>query len=65
MIHDLLTVKEVLRKWPDALRVFMAAKTKCPGCFMGRFCTLKDVAQTYQICLPDLMRDLEEYAQSE
>lgn len=60
MIHVQLTVEEVLQKWPGTFSVFMAAKTKCPGCFMKPFCTLKYVAETYQISLQDLIRDLEE-----
>jgi hybrid cluster-associated redox disulfide protein len=64
MTCDQLTVEETLRKWPQALTVFIERKTKCPGCYMQRFCTLKDVAETYQISLDDLMRELEECAQS-
>ena len=64
-IHVRLTVEEVLQKWPGAFSVFMAAKTKCPGCFLQQFCTLKDVAETYRISLQDLIRDLEESVQSE
>lgn len=64
MIHERLTVEEILQNWPGAFSVFMAQKTKCPGCFMQQFCTLKDVAETYQISLQDLMRDLEECAQN-
>lgn len=63
-LHVQLTVEEVLQKWPGAFSVFMAVKTKCPGCFMQQFCRLKDVAETYQISLPDLMRDLKDYVQS-
>jgi len=64
LIHVRLTVEEVLQRWPGTFSVFMAAKTKCPGCFMQQFCTLKDVAETYQISLQDLMQDLEKSAQS-
>ena len=64
MIHRRLTVEEVLQKWPGTFSVFLAAKTKCPGCFMQQFCTLEDVAETYQISLQDLMQGLEECVQS-
>jgi len=64
LIHVRLTVEEVPQRWPGAFSVFMAAKTKCPGCFMQQFCTLKDVAETYQISLPDLIKDLQECAQT-
>jgi hybrid cluster-associated redox disulfide protein len=59
-----LTVEEVLREWPGTFAVFMAAKTQCPGCFMQQFCTLRDVAETYNISLPELMNGLEQCVQS-
>ena len=54
-----LTVEEVLRKWPNAFSVFIKKKTKCPGCLMEHFCTLKDVAETYQFLLEELMAEIE------
>lgn len=63
LLHVRLTVEEVLQKWPSAFAVFMAAKTKCPGCFMRQFCTLKEVAEVYRISLPDLMYELKDCAQ--
>ena len=57
MIH--LTVEEVLKKWPKVFSVFAKNKTKCPGCFMQQFCTLKDVAETYQIPLQELILEIE------
>ena len=58
-----LTVDEVLRQWPRAFSVFMKNKTKCPGCFMQQFCTLKDVAETYQISSEELMAEIESVSQ--
>jgi hybrid cluster-associated redox disulfide protein len=62
MIHIRLTVEEVLQNWPSTFSVFLTSKTKCPGCFMQQFCTLKDVAETHQISLQDLVQQLEECA---
>jgi hybrid cluster-associated redox disulfide protein len=62
MIHIDLKVGEVLQKWPGAFSVFMQNKTKCPGCFMQHFCTLKDVAETYEISLEEIIRDIERVA---
>ena len=59
MIHIHLTVDEVLQRLPGAFSIFMRNKTKCPGCFMQQFCTLKDVAETYQISPEKLMAELE------
>ena len=58
-IHIQLTVNEVLQRWPRAFSVFTKNKTKCPGCFMQQFCTLKDVAETYQIPLEELIAEIE------
>lgn len=58
-IHIHLTVDEILHKWPSVFSVFMEHKTKCPGCFMQQFCTLKDVAETYQISVEELIAEIE------
>jgi hybrid cluster-associated redox disulfide protein len=65
MIHIQLTVEEVLQKWPQAFSVFMKNKTKCPGCFLQHFCTLKDVAETYQILPKELITEIERVSNSE
>jgi len=59
IIHLQLTVKEVLQRWPSAFSVFTKNKTKCPGCFMQQFCTLKEVAETYQIPPEKLIAEIE------
>jgi hypothetical protein len=59
MIHIQLTVEEVLKRWPTVFSVFMLHKTQCPGCFMQHFCTLKDVAETYQIPPQELILEIE------
>jgi hybrid cluster-associated redox disulfide protein len=64
-IHILLTVEQVLQKWPQAFSIFMKNKTKCPGCLMQHFCTLKDVAETYQIPLDKLMVEIEKMSNEE
>jgi hypothetical protein len=58
-IHIHLTVDEVLQRQPRAFSIFTRKKTKCPGCFMQQFCTLKDVAETYQISPEDLVAEIE------
>jgi len=65
LIHIHLTVEEVLQKWPNTFSVFMAEKTKCPGCFLQHFCTLKDVAETYKISSEKLMKEIAAVADSE
>lgn len=58
MIDLHLSVDQVLQRWPQAFSVFMKHKTKCPGCFMQQFCTLKDVAGTYQLSLENLIDEI-------
>jgi len=65
MIHIQLTVEEVLQNWPKVFSVFAKNKTKCPGCFMQHFCTLKDVAETYQISSETLINEIERVTNSE
>jgi hybrid cluster-associated redox disulfide protein len=57
-LHLQMTVDKVLQNWPRAFSVFMKYKTKCPGCFMRQFCTLKDVAETYQIAAEKLIEEI-------
>lgn len=52
------TVDSVLQQRPQAFPIFMKYKTKCPGCYMQQFCTLKDVAETYQLSLEELIREI-------
>lgn len=46
-LHFLMTVDKVLQDWPSAFSVFMK-----------QFCTLKDVAETYQISIEKLMEEI-------
>jgi hybrid cluster-associated redox disulfide protein len=65
MIHIHLTVDKVLQQWPHTFSVFMKNKTKCAGCYMQQFCTLKDVAETYQISLEKLISEIEHVSREE
>ena len=56
-----MTVDEVLSKWPNSYSAFAALKTKCIGCLLQKFCTLRDVAETYQIPFAELTGELEKY----
>jgi hybrid cluster-associated redox disulfide protein len=46
------TVAETLGQMPQASRIFMQYHTGCVGCFLARFCTLKEMADAYKIDLP-------------
>ena len=61
MPQSQMTVENVLQNWPSTYSVFMDMKTKCIGCFLQRFCTLQDVADTYQIPIQKLTGEMEKY----
>jgi len=61
ILQPQMTVEDVLQNWPGTYTVFMAMKTKCIGCFLQKFCTLQDVAETYQIPLHKLSGELEKH----
>ena len=55
-----LTVEDILKKWPLTYSVFRNRNTDCVGCLLQRFCSLQDVAETYEVELRDLTKDLEQ-----
>jgi hybrid cluster-associated redox disulfide protein len=59
LFHAKLIVEDVLKKWPETFSVFRTRNMDCIGCLLQRFCTLQDVATTYEIDLADLTKDLE------
>ncbi len=59
IFHARSMVEDVLRKWPQTFSVFRRHNTDCIGCLLQRFCSLQDVAETYEIELQDLTKDLE------
>jgi hypothetical protein len=63
-LHIHLTVDKVFQNWPGAFSVFMKNKTKCPGCFMQQFCTLEDVAKTYQLSAEKLIEEIIQVSES-
>ena len=60
IFHAQLTVEDVLKKWPETFSVFRTRNTDCIGCLLQRFCTLQDVAETYEVAVHDLIEDLEQ-----
>lgn len=54
-----MTVEDVLKKWPQTYSVFRNRKTDCIGCLLQRFCSIQDVADTYEFSAQDLLVDLE------
>jgi hybrid cluster-associated redox disulfide protein len=59
LFHANLIVEDVLKKWPETFSIFRTWNTDCVGCLLQRFCTLQDVATTYEVDVDHLTRDLE------
>ena len=57
--HLQMTVEDVLKRWPQTYSVFRSRNTGCIGCLLQRFCTIQDVADTYELSAQDLVMDLE------
>ncbi|MBI5951583.1 MAG: hypothetical protein HY865_07985 [Chloroflexi bacterium] len=43
------SVENFLKSTPKAARFFLDWRTACVGCGFARFCTLKDVINSYQL----------------
>lgn len=59
------TVDETLRRRPETSHVFLKYQTQCVGCYMQKFCTIKDVAEVYQVNLDEFLKNLNEYKKGE
>lgn len=59
-LHAQITVEEVLKKWPQTYTAFLNRNTGCIGCLLQRFCSIQDVADTYEFALQDLISELEQ-----
>lgn len=55
------TVDETLRKRLEISRFFIRNQMQCVGCYMQKFCTIKDVAGIYQKELDKFLKDLNNY----
>lgn len=56
------TVFEILQKHPESSRIFIEKRTLCLGCYMARFCSLKDVAQVYSLEAEKLVQEIQQAA---
>ncbi len=54
----LLTVQEVMSRWPAAVPIFHKHRIRCPGCPITPFCTVADAAALHHIPLPTLLAEL-------
>ena len=55
------SVADLLRKNPQAVNLFINHRTACVGCYMARFCTLKDVIEIYSLDADQVTRDVSKF----
>ncbi len=53
------SVENFLKSTPKAVRFFLDWHTACIGCGFARFCTLKDVVNTYQLDQKKFLEEVE------
>jgi len=52
------SVESILKSAPNAVRLFLDRHAACVGCGFARFCTLKDVINTYKLDEKLFLEDL-------
>jgi hypothetical protein len=55
------TVADLLKQTPMAVRFFINQQTACVGCYLAKFCTLKDVVNAYQLEEKTFLRELAKF----
>ena len=55
------TVADLLKKAPEAVRIFINQQTACVGCYLAKFCTLKDVVNAYQLEEKTFLQELAKF----
>lgn len=51
-------VQNLLEQYPAVMPLFLEWKLDCLGCSMSNFCTLKEVADDYQLDLEPLLEEI-------
>jgi len=60
LFHPEQAVDDVLQTDQRLAGVFFHNQTACVECYLARFCTLKDVANTYNLNLENLLVQLQQ-----
>lgn len=53
----------MMQAYPQTVSVFLALKMGCVGCSLERFCSLEDVAASYELSLDVVLEKLRESIQ--
>lgn len=51
-------VDDVMRRWPETIRVFLSYSMHCVGCPVGRFHTVTDACRKHGVDLDRFLADL-------
>ncbi len=57
-----LTVDQALGVSRSIPGVFVSHRTACVGCYLSRFCTLRDATKTYELDLESFLDELRQAA---
>ena len=57
------TAEQVMQAYPQTVSVFLALKMGCVGCSLERFCSLEEVAASYELSLDVVLEKLRESIQ--
>jgi hypothetical protein len=58
------TVEEALSACPDLYTIFLRGKAECIGCFLQKFCTLREVTGAYRVPLEGFLAEVEMHVQA-
>jgi len=65
LITSDLIIANVLDRWPETIDVFIERRMSCPGCYLSRFDTLEDAAETYGLAEDAFLEELNRAAHPE
>ena len=51
-------VDDVMRRWPETIRVFLDYRMHCVGCPVSRFHTVADACREHCVDMDDFLADL-------
>ena len=57
-----LSVEDLMRVWPETIRVFLCRRMACVGCAAAAFHTVEEVARIYDMRADVLLAELREIA---
>lgn len=64
LLQPEMTVEYVLKTWPSAFTIFVHGKPECIGCFLQKFCTLREVADAYEVSPEEFVEELERHVRT-